>query len=70
MSVKNLLNNIVSGNSKEVNHEINKFVLPFKIYIFIVLVLLIISVLGNYYILLCMNNLRDLLKEKIELNLN
>lgn len=70
MNVKNLLNNIVSGNSKEVNNEINKFVLPFKIYIFIVLVLLIISILGNYYVLLCINNLRDLLKEKIELNLN
>lgn len=70
MNMKNLLNNIVSGNSKEINHEINMFILPFKIYIFIVIILLIISILGNYYVLLCINNLRDLLKEKIEFKLN
>jgi len=67
MNVKNLLNNLVSGNSKEVNNEINKFILPYKIYIFIVLILLIISILGNYYVLLCITNLRELLKEKISI---
>lgn len=65
MNIKNLINNIVNGNSKEVNNEINRFILPYKIYIFIVLILLIISILGNYYVLLCINNLKDLLKEKI-----
>lgn len=63
MNIKKIIDNFVSGNNDEINREINKIIFPFKTYLFLVIFLLIISILGNYYTLHFIKKFSSLLKE-------
>ena len=63
MNIKKIIDNFVSGNNDEINKEINKIIFPLKTYLFLVIFLLIISILGNYYTLHSIKKITSLLKE-------
>lgn len=58
--MKTLIDSIMNGDSEKMNYEINKYTLPIKFYALLIIILLLICLISNYYIY---KNINILLKE-------
>lgn len=48
--MKALIDGFMNGDSEKVNNELNKIILPIKFYLFLLIFLIIICLISNYYI--------------------